>query len=48
MLERLTAVTALSKAVEALPPRDREAIDGRPEAFAEVATKFRPDTLLSG
>lgn len=40
-----TEVTALSRAVEAPPPRDREAMEGRPEAAADEATKLRPETL---
>lgn len=41
-----TEATALSKAVEALPPRDIETIEGRPDERAEVATKLRPETLV--
>ena len=35
----------MSREVEALPPMDIETIEGRPEARAEVRTKFKPDTL---
>jgi hypothetical protein len=45
MLQELTEVTALSKAVEAPPPRDIETMEGRPDDAAEEATKLRPETL---
>lgn len=39
---------ALSRAVLALPPRDKETMEGRPEALAWVMTQLRPVTLQDG
>jgi hypothetical protein len=47
-LFQLTDATALSREVETLPPSDVETIKGRPEARAELRTKFKPDTLRKG
>ena len=41
----LTEATALSREVEAPPPRLMEAMEGRPEDLALVRTKFKPETL---
>lgn len=43
-----TEATALSKAVEAPPPRLIETMEGRPEERAEDRTKLRPETLNGG
>jgi hypothetical protein len=40
-----TDVTALSKDVLAPPPKDKVAIEARPEDRADVATKFSPETM---
>jgi len=42
-----TLATALSIAVAALPPRDMETIEGRPEALAWVKTQLRPEMLFN-
>lgn len=44
--KRRTEATALSRDVEAPPPRLIVAIEGRPDERAEVRTKFKPDTLF--
>lgn len=44
-IERLTEITALSKANETLPPRLKSITPGRPEVVIEVKAKFRPEIL---
>lgn len=43
----LTEATALSRVVDAPPPRDIEPTEGRREAAADWATKFMPETLVN-
>ena len=42
---RCNRIVERAREVEALPPNDIETMEGRPEARAEVRTKFKPDTL---
>lgn len=39
---------AVSRGVEALPPRLKVAMEGRPEERTVVTTQFKPDTLRDG
>lgn len=41
----LTEATALSRELEAPPPRDMETILGRPVEACRLMTKFKPETL---
>ena len=44
-VDKLTEATALSRAVDAGPPKLIVAIEGRPEEAADDAAKFIPETM---